>query len=56
MEKTKQTTAGKTATETKRQGWRDTRRKGESVLIDPAGRIIHGTARAALARLEAAEV
>ena len=32
-------------TNTKRQGWRETRRKGESVLIDPAGRIIHGTAR-----------
>ena len=37
-------TAGKTATNTKRQGWRETRRKGESVLIDPAGRIICGTA------------
>ena len=38
-------TAGKTATNTKRQGWRETRRKGESVLIDPAGRIIRGTGR-----------
>lgn len=38
-------TAGKTATNTKRQGWRETRRKGERVIIDPAGRIIHGTAQ-----------
>ena len=38
-------TAGKTATNTKRQGWRETRRKGESVLIDPDGRVVHGTAR-----------
>lgn len=43
--KTTRKTAGKTATNTKRQGWRETRRKGESVLIDPAGRIIHGTGR-----------
>ena len=43
--KAKKTTAGKTATNTKRQGWRETRRKGESVLIDPAGHIIHGTAK-----------
>lgn len=44
--KTTRKTAGKTATTGKqRQGWRETRRKGESVLIDPAGRIIHGTAR-----------
>ena len=42
--KTQKKTAGKTATNTKRQGWRETRRKGERVLIDPAGRIIHGTA------------
>ena len=50
----KQTTAGKTATKTNggAQGaakgngkWRETRRKGERVLIDPAGRIIHGTAQ-----------
>ena len=44
--KTTRKTAGKTATTGKqRQGWRETRRKGESVLIDPAGRIIHGTGR-----------
>ena len=43
--KTTGKTAGKTATNTKRQGWRKTRRRGESVLIDPAGRIIHGTAK-----------
>ena len=43
--KTTRKTAGKTATNTKRQGWRETRRKGERVIIDPAGRIIHGTAR-----------
>jgi len=46
--KAKNTTAGKTATNTKntkRQGWRETRRKGERVIIDPAGRIIHGTAK-----------
>lgn len=46
--KAKKTTAGKTATNTtntKRQGWRETRRKGERVIIDPAGRIIHGTAK-----------
>ena len=50
----KQTTAGKTATKTNggAQGaakgngyWRETRRKGERVLIDPAGRIFHGTAQ-----------
>ena len=50
----KSTTAGKTATKTNggAQGaakgngkWRETRRKGERVLIDPAGRIIHGTAQ-----------
>lgn len=50
----KQTTAGKTAAKTNggAQGaakgngyWRETRRKGERVLIDPAGRIIHGTAQ-----------
>lgn len=47
----KQKTAGKTATNTngdaaKGNGkWRETRRKGERVLIDPAGRIIHGTAQ-----------
>ena len=50
----KQTTAGKTATKTNggAQGaakgngyWRETRRKGERVLIDPAGRIYHGTAQ-----------
>lgn len=48
----KQKTAGKTATKTNggAQGaangngyWRETRRKGERVLIDPAGRIYHGT-------------
>ncbi len=45
MNSTKKT-AGKTATTGKRrQGWRDTRRKGERVIIDPAGRVIHGTAR-----------
>ena len=43
--KTTGKTAGKTATNTKRQGWRETRRKGERVIIDPAGRIIHGTAK-----------
>ena len=46
--KTQKKTAGKTATNTKntkRQGWRETRRKGERVIIDPAGRIIHGTAQ-----------
>ena len=50
----KSTTAGKTATKTNggAQGaakgngkWRETRRNGERVLIDPAGRIIHGTAQ-----------
>lgn len=50
----KSTTAGKTATKTNggAQGaakgnghWRETRRKGERVLIDPAGRIFHGTAQ-----------
>jgi len=50
----KQKTAGKTATKTNggAQGaakgngkWRETRRNGERVLIDPAGRIIHGTAQ-----------
>ena len=50
----KQTTAGKTATKTNggAQGaakgngkWRETRRNGERVLIDPAGRIYHGTAQ-----------
>lgn len=50
----KSTTAGKTATKTNggAQGaakgngyWRETRRKGERVLISPAGRIYHGTAR-----------
>ena len=50
----KQKTAGKTATKTNggAQGavkgngyWRETRRKGERVLIDPAGRIYHGTAQ-----------
>ena len=36
MNNTKKT-AGKTATTGKqRQGWRDTRRKGERVIIDPA--------------------
>lgn len=52
--KTSKKTAGKTATKTNggAQGaakgngkWRETRRKGERVLIDPAGRIIHGTAQ-----------
>ena len=52
--KTSRKTAGKTATKTNggAQGaakgngkWRETRRKGERVLIDPAGRIFHGTAR-----------
>ena len=52
--KTSRKTAGKTATKTNggAQGaakgngkWRETRRKGERVLIDPAGRIIHGTAQ-----------
>ena len=46
--KAKKTTAGKTATNTKntkRQDWRETRRKGERVIIDPAGRIIRGTAQ-----------
>ena len=50
----KSTTAGKTATKTNggAQGaangngtWRTATRKGERVLIDPAGRIIHGTAQ-----------
>lgn len=47
----KQKTAGKTATKTngdKAKGngkWRETRRRGERVLIDPAGRIYHGTAQ-----------
>ena len=48
------TTAGKTATKTNggAQGaakgngyWRETRRKGERVLIAPDGRIYHGTAQ-----------
>lgn len=52
--KTSKKTAGKTATKTNggAQGaakgngyWRETRRKGERVLIDPAGRIFHGTAQ-----------
>jgi len=52
--KTSRKTAGKTATKTNggAQGaakgngkWRETRRKGERVLIDPAGRIFHGTAQ-----------
>lgn len=52
--KAKGKTAGKTATKTNggAQGaakgngtWRTTTRKGERVLIDPAGRIFHGTAR-----------
>ena len=52
--KTSKKTAGKTATKTNggAQGaakgngyWRETRCKGERVLIDPAGRIFHGTAQ-----------
>jgi len=44
MNNTKKT-AGKTATTGKqRQGWRKTRCKGERVIIDPDGRVIHGTA------------
>lgn len=52
--KTSRKTAGKTAMKTNggAQGaakgngyWRETRRKGERVLIDPAGRIFHGTAQ-----------
>ena len=47
----KSTTAAQTATKTNGDAtngnghWRETRRKGERVLIDPAGRIFHGTAQ-----------
>ena len=52
--KTQRNTAAQAATKTNggAQGaakgngkWRETRRKGERVLIDPAGRIFHGTAQ-----------
>lgn len=46
MNTKQKTTAGKTATNTTTGNgkWRTATRKGERVLIDPAGRIIHGTA------------
>ena len=47
MNTKQKTTAGKTATNTTKGNgkWRTATRKGERVFIDPAGRIIHGTAQ-----------